>query len=163
GATALLRGNGDGTFQAAEPLLDGLGAAAPLLLDVNGDGRADLVAARDLGVVVSLNDGAGSFGPATPVSVGFRVVALAAADVNRDGRPDLIVSEFIGNVSLRLGNGDGTFRPQQDVTTGPPVLAVADVNREGRPDLITTDGVLLGNGDGTFQPLLPFPGDGPGS
>lgn len=61
-------------------------------------------------------------------------------------------------MTVRLGNGDGTFGGPVTVAVGdnPQSLALADVNRDGRLDLATSDleaatvSLLLGNGDGTF-------------
>jgi hypothetical protein len=95
-------------------------------------------------------------------------VALAAGDFNGDGIQDLLVSNFgdasdpPGNVTVLLGNGDGTFRQGQSYETRPPhstpsKLTVADFNGDGKPDFVVLDGqspstvsVFLGNGDGTF-------------
>ena len=68
-------------------------------------------------------------------------------------------------MSVLLGNGDGTFRPQQTFPVGsdPDAVAVADLTGDGIPDIVTanscdnTVSVLLGNGDGTFQPPQTFP------
>jgi len=62
-------------------------------------------------------------------------------------------------VSVLLGNGNGTFQPQQTFPagTGPASLAVAVLNGDGQLDLVvgnrnsSTVNVLLGNGDGTFR------------
>src|SRR5207302_2431101 len=87
-----------------------------------------------------------------------------------------VVANALDNtVGVLLGNGDGTFGPQQTfaVGHGPRSVAVADVNGDGKPDLVVvnqgnsstpgnTAGVLLGNGDGTFGPQRTFPvGFGP--
>jgi hypothetical protein len=59
-----------------------------------------------------------------------------------------------------LGNGDGTFDPAENYTTGnsPSSVTLGDLNRDGILDIITANysssnaSVLLGNGDGTFDP-----------
>src|SRR5262249_2589019 len=105
--------------------------------------------------------------PLQPLKLGdgSKPLAVVAADVNADGLADLVVADNGGNnVSVLLGNGDGTFQPPRTFAagTGPDAVAVADVNGDGRPDLVVTDfgttnvagttvSVLLGNGDGTFQ------------
>jgi hypothetical protein len=83
---------------------------------------------------------------------------VAVADLNADGRLDLVTANFVGTVSVLLGNGDGTFGAKTDFATGFNAysVAIADLNSDGRPDLVTanygsnTVSVLLGNGDGTF-------------
>jgi hypothetical protein len=86
---------------------------------------------------------------------------VAVADLTGNGRLDIVASNLFDNsVSVLLGNGDGTFRPQKDYPTGlfPSSVVVADVNGDGKPDIIVANqngnsvSVLLGNGDGTFQP-----------
>jgi dienelactone hydrolase len=87
---------------------------------------------------------------------------VAVGDFNRDGQLDLAVAnQGSDNVSVLLGNGDGTFRTVVNYSTGPGSfprsVAVADLNGDGKLDLVVGDsssnnvGVLLGNGDGTFQ------------
>jgi hypothetical protein len=80
--------------------------------------------------------------------------------LNGDGKLDLVVANETGNdVSVLLGNGDGTFLPTTNYGTvdRPEHVAVADLNMDGKPDLaVASFGgmvfVLSGNGDGTFQP-----------
>ena len=104
--------------------------------------------------------------------------AMVSGDFDRDGHPDLAVANYSGTVSIFLNNGDGTFRPGQDYSTGGqprflyPVLSIAtaDLNRDGILDLVVANSapnntvfVLLGNGDGTFQTSVGFgTGAGPG-
>jgi hypothetical protein len=88
--------------------------------------------------------------------------SVAAADLNGDGKPDLITANnSTNNVSVLLGNGDGTFRPPLDFGfvpgSSPRAVAVKDVNGDGQLALITANSsdndvsVLLGKGDGAFQ------------
>jgi hypothetical protein len=87
-------------------------------------------------------------------------------DFNGDGKPDLAVAnKDSNNVSVFLGNGDGSFRNavNYNVGAGPVSLAVADFNGDGKQDLAVADGkdnnvtLLLGNGDGTFRAGLAVP------
>src|SRR5262249_21868539 len=71
---------------------------------------------------------------------------------------DLAVVNLVSNnVSVLLGNSDGTFQAARNFAAGrlPNAVAVGDFNGDGILDLAVagSDGtrVLLGNGDGSFQ------------
>jgi hypothetical protein len=85
---------------------------------------------------------------------------VALADVNGDGHLDIVAADANGNdVSVLLGNGNGTFKAAQNFATDTTSwrVAVADINGDGHADIVTANknaqdlSVLLGNGDGTFQ------------
>jgi len=72
---------------------------------------------------------------------------------------DVVVVNFNdGDISVLLGNGDGTFAAQPDVAVGggPISVAIGNLNNDNKLDVVVAnfnDGdisVLLGNGDGTF-------------
>ena len=99
-----------------------------------------------------------SFSAAVDYPVGLNPQAVVAADFNGDGRLDLAVVNFSSsNVSVLLGNANGTFQPAVNSATGasPLSVAVGDFNADGKLDLATANAgdvsVLLGNGNGTFQ------------
>ena len=86
--------------------------------------------------------------------------AVAVGDFNGDGHPDLaLVSPNSGEISILLGNGDGTFQPSGAYATEgtPNSIAVGDFNRDGKLDLAfvvansSEVSIMLGNGNGTFQ------------
>jgi Calx-beta domain/FG-GAP-like repeat len=91
-------------------------------------------------------------------AAGAGPLAVVSADFNGDGRLDLATANQISdNVSVLLGNPDGTFQPPLTSATsrGPISLVVGDFNKDGKLDLATANAVdvsvLLGSGDGTFQ------------
>jgi uncharacterized repeat protein (TIGR01451 family) len=98
--------------------------------------------------------------------VGNLPSCIAAADFNGDGKLDAAVAnEFSANVSVLLGNGNGTFAAAVHYPTEaiPSAVAIGDFNRDGKPDLAVANAglgsvsVLLGNGDGTFQAGVSYP------
>jgi hypothetical protein len=86
--------------------------------------------------------------------------SVAIGDLNGDGDLDLAVANYFGhNVSVLLGNGDGTFQSAVSYPTGnyPRSVAMGNLNGDGNLDLAVANSsshsvsVLLGNGNGTFQ------------
>src|SRR5207248_2743079 len=72
--------------------------------------------------------------------IGNQPLAVAVGDFNLDGKADLAASNRASNnVSVLLGNGDGTFAAAVNLGSGdePYGIAVADFNLDGRPDLAT--------------------------
>src|SRR6266581_3585263 len=91
---------------------------------------------------------------------------IVVGDFNGDGKLDLAVTDYSNNnVSVLLGNGDGTFQAPRTFPVGihPAQVAVGDFNGDGKPDLVVSNvdsntiSVLLGNGDGTFQAAQSLP------
>jgi hypothetical protein len=96
-------------------------AAAPVLADVNGDGRPDVVAGSDAAmvVVVMLGRGDGTLAAAVEYPAGLTASDTAVGDVTGDGRPDIVIGGMVQDfaagtstaaVSVLAGNGDGTFQ-----------------------------------------------------
>jgi hypothetical protein len=90
----------------------------------------------------------------------------AAADFNGDGKLDLVVGSHPAatTLSIRLGNGDGTFQAATDyAVSSTRLVATADFNRDGKVDVVAinqsvdTVSILLGNGDGTLGAAVAYP------
>jgi hypothetical protein len=165
-------GKGDGTFQAAVSYPAGTNPESVAAGDFNGDGKLDVAVANfgSLNVSVLLGNGDGTFQTAVDYGTGSNPSSVAVGDFNGDGKLDLAVANAnssgngSGNVSVLLGNGDGTFQAAVNYSAGtnPSSIAVGDFNGDGKQDLAVANAdifnfgvsgisILLGNGDGTFK------------
>lgn len=133
--------------------------------DMDNDGFADLTIVNedtaDLRVFLNSADGLGLYDdfllPTFPVN--DRASPSEPADFNHDGNTDICVCNIdTASVSILLGNGDGTYAPQQQITVGvgPRGIAVLDADGDGDVDIVNTNSgsndmsVLLNNGGGVF-------------
>ncbi len=165
----VLPGDGHGRFGqgpfTALGFGTGPGSAPPIVAhDVNGDGKADLVALEHWSsssayVHTRLGNGDGTFHAAgQDLAVSFDVqspyagnAALPAiADFNGDGKPDLAVIGFASEHSTLYvlnGNGDGSFAEPATVDAtlvsdglAPSRVVASDLDGDGAPDLVVADG-----------------------
>jgi Bacterial Ig-like domain (group 3)/FG-GAP-like repeat len=176
---------GDGTF-ATPAAINMPTLACPVSNgaagDLNGDGKTDLVIAYPgdspcggstyaSGYFVIPGNGDGTFQTPVFYPAGVQLYSATLADMNLDGNLDLFLNDLppegtgTYQITLQLGNGDGTFGASSPVLSNYVVLdfKVADINQDGKPDLVlaadeldggdfSTGGIFLisGNGDGTF-------------
>jgi hypothetical protein len=171
-----------------QPLLTDFPGVTPFVLtpnfsvtgDFDRDGTLDIATANTFtnDVTVLLGRGDGTFHSAGNFGVGTLPYGIVAGDFNGDGILDLAVanqnvdpvspsgvSAPSYDISILLGNGDGTFKPERRISAGNRAwgIAAADFNGDGHLDLVIANAgsndvsVLLGNGDGTFQPEVRYP------
>ncbi len=165
----------------------GKGPISVAIADFNKDGHSDLAVANqtDGTISVLLGNGDGTFAAQTVVVIppvttttgttNASPSAIATGDFNDDGNIDIAVTDMANSqVTIFLGNGDGTFKTPVSYPTGsnPVALVAQDFDGDGQPDLAVVnqgDGktassvsVLLGNRingaqDGTFGAKTDYP------
>jgi len=145
-------------------------AARATALDVNGDGRQDVIGAVGNQISISLGNGDGTFKAAEMYQQSGSVHGLSTGDINGDGIADIAATSSLGAVYTILGNGNGTFKAGTSYAAGPMnrSLVIADLSGDGKMDIASGDllsstiTILIGNGDGTLKagttlPTLPLP------
>lgn len=159
----------------------GRGPGSLASADFDGDGDSDLASVNRCdndpcphgSVSVYLNEGGGVFAAPRSFAVGVSPSSLETGDFNEDGNADLVTGlSGPGDVSVLLGQGDGSFAEELrvptgvDVSTGSQVVKIGDWNLDGHQDLAVSGlvpywslssgmghvAVLDGHGDGTFAP-----------
>lgn len=104
----------------------------------------------------------GSLGSAGTVSADSGTRWVVVGKMNADNHSDLVAANYnADNISVILGNGDGTFQAatQYAAGNGPIAVVLADWNGDGKTDVTVANyqanslSVLLGNGDGTLTSL----------
>jgi hypothetical protein len=149
------------------PVETGIGDAPVSLAmgDFNKDGILDLAIANstDNSVSILLGKGDGTFAPSSGSAFstgGNPTTAVAVGDFNNDGKLDVVATDLPGglsgelgdllgspggNISVFLGNGDGTFGGHKDTDGGgdfPGAVAVGDFNGDGKLDVVITNSPL---------------------
>ena len=175
-ATAVLLGNGDGTFQ--KPVYYDVSANTSLLAgftvdDVNGDGIPDIVVLNGTvgvyngsvipvtGTVTTLigkGDGTFTIGPVSNLTWTDSLQAVSGVFKSGDVK-DLLVG---GTVLFGAGDGSFTQGPTNDaianLSINTPSVggnAVGSLRNNGKLDVVVSEpgyvSIFYGNGDGTFQ------------
>ncbi len=159
----VLLGLGNGQFDDQPiPIIVGQFQQSPLLADLDGDGKLDLLLAADFEVKVMLGNGNGTFQGSTVFPAGDFPIALRVGDVDSDGHPDILALDIeatLGIVWILRGVGNGAFVAggQYAVDSGTNAFVLDDFGNDGRLDIATGGftlielSVMLGKGDGTFD------------
>ena len=167
GTIGIFMGNGNGTFATmiTVALYTGYGPEAVAVGDINNDGQLDLAVACSAAYIFILL-GSNNGGTFTLVSyyftgVNFGTFSIALAYFNNDTHLDIVAANpHAHNVSVLLGNGDGSFATQTLYSTGstsmPLYAIVSDFNNDNISDIVVSDYgrsavvILYGDGTGNF-------------
>ncbi|CAF0940368.1 unnamed protein product [Adineta steineri] len=118
------------------------------LSDFNNDNRLDLAVANTdkSNIGVFLQNSNGTFSQKITYFTGTysKPTSIVAADFNNDGQIDLIVTnQYLHNLGIYLGSGDGTFFSPAIFSTGtgstPTDLIARDFNNDRKLDLAVVD------------------------
>ena len=93
-------------------------------------------------LLIASEAGAGGLFPSRIFEAGRRPVSVAAADLDGDSVPDVVTAnQDSDEVSVLLGNGDGSFQAALVFAVGdsPFSVAAADLNGDTVPDLVTAN------------------------
>jgi VCBS repeat protein len=149
GTVSILLGKGDGTFGAQTSFFVGIFPLAVGVADFNGDGHRDLVltlpcgtdgtCVTNGGVGILLGNGDGTFQTVSVyIGLGADTAELGVGDFNGDHHADVVALDYqTADVTVFLGNGDGTLQPGVSfpVGTNPISVAIADFNRDKSVDM----------------------------
>jgi hypothetical protein len=170
---ALLHGLGDGSFSRGNDIA-GEALAYMTPVDLDGDGRLDVVGSANNGDIGALINANGRLAPGQFQSVvgKYSWSGVAAADVDGDGRVDLLTTRLLGgklDAVTMHGNGDGTFGAPRFFANGVTAkrdqvaVAAADFDDDGISDFAFMEigtgtlSIMRGYGDGTLSAGLALP------
>ncbi len=167
GTVSVLFGDGAGKFLEAKTYAVARGTRGLAILDLNGDGAADIVTAnRESNNMAKLiNKGDGTFSNSTIFDATTdRETACVTADFNEDGIMDIAVGSYnagfssqrIGEIVIMTGDGDGGLSISSIISARGDVwmLAVGDMDNDGHVDVISANSLqnqfafFKGLGDG---------------
>jgi len=130
-----------------------------LAVDVNADGKVDLVCidTGNFGLSVLTNTGSGGFVLGSSPSVDGGVYWITAGDVNGDAKVDLICESYyeLNTLSMMTNDGNGNFALSSKIAMPyeDSMFMAADMNGDNMVDLLKYNGgisIFTNDGFGSF-------------
>jgi hypothetical protein len=141
-------------FSSLTTIATGLGPQSIFSMDLDGDGKPDLVIADgDSNIVTVYHNTSSAPGSVSFVPQGSYVmgsddypIGVTAGDLDGDGKPEIVVSNFYTPVILVFRNtstpGNISFAAPISLATGNYATAavIADLNGDGKPEIMVACG-----------------------
>ncbi len=136
----LLLSNGSGSYTSVNAYSVALVINEVHAVDVNNDGKGDIVALSSQvdSLIILFGDRSGTFTKTTSYATGNNPASLQSGHFNSDVYFDLaLINKGSGSVTLFLGSATGTFSSAITNTflNSPVGLLVGDFNNNGKSDL----------------------------
>lgn len=139
-----------GTGKAAASSTFGVNSTTEVSLDINGDGKLDLVSSSSAAaqIRVYLGSGDGTFSPASPATLAtsYSSAQLAVGDFNGDGKQDVaaLSNNAGGLTTIQIfSNVNGSLTLTDTKATGGQFgfssPSVSDLNNDGRSDIVLSN------------------------
>ena len=161
-------------FAVSAVLTNGTTIRSVTTMDVNNDGKPDMICVRATAsfVYVWTNNGNGLLVSNTSYATGSHPNQVIAADVNNDGKLDLITANIGNSLTVLTNDANGGFALASTLplpaSTQPLSVAAGDLNGDGRPDLVSANSLLAtftewtNSGGGIFVSNTSFSVGSPG-
>jgi gliding motility-associated-like protein len=142
-------------FAAKVDCPSGTAPSSAGIIDIDGDGKPDLVVTNYGGASVSVfrnvstsgSVTAGSFSSKVDFNTGTGPNKVAISDIDGDGKPDLVVTNYGSNTVSVFRNTSspgsitsGSFAAKVDLPSvaNPGFVTTGDIDGDGKPDLVVT-------------------------
>jgi Ca2+-binding RTX toxin-like protein len=142
---ALLRGDGDGTFDAAIDSSVGVPLSFLAGLDFNADGTRDLIATASQNGAIAYLPGHGNGGFSAPVFAvgGIGAESFAVQEISGEDNLRIFIPDAVhGGLTVHSISDDARLlAPVMYLTraSGPNDIAIADFDHDRKPDIITAN------------------------
>ncbi|MES2061786.1 MAG: FG-GAP-like repeat-containing protein [Bacteroidota bacterium] len=141
---------GSSSFADKQSFVTGPGASVVKTIDVDGDGKPDVVVGYHTGNSISVfinttTAGTISFNTRIDLIAGPAPAALDVGDIDKDGKPDIVTANTKGNTISVIRNtttsGAVSFAAPVTFAVGsrPNAIVLADLNRDNKPDVIVSN------------------------